>query len=157
MYCLIQQLVCHVGAPCWGLGTCFIYPQGVWILPYWRFHGHYKPVLFFVLLHTIIFYVNKWLFCWLFYFVFHFLKPALWLQKVKRRVMQRCVGLKWLFLHLTNWVLISPLLFKMYNRAYRCKHGSYGISQAECCREEGKDNQIWGWSSFNRLMLFSNE
>ena len=148
IYCLIQQLVCHVGAPCGCLSTCFIYPQGVWILPYWRSHGHCKPVLLFVLLHTIIFCVNKWLFCWLFYFVFDFLKPALWLQKVKRRVMQRCVGLKRFFLCITNWLLISPLIFKLDKTAYRCKHRSYGIGQSGCCREKGKDNQIRGWSSF---------
>ena len=92
----------------------FIYPHGLWIFPNWRFHGYYKPVLLFVLLHTIIFYVNKRLFCWLFYFVFHFLKQALWLQKVRRRIMQR---------------------------AYRCKHGSYGNGQCGCWRGKGREKE----------------
>ena len=147
MYCLIQQLVCHVGAQCGGLSTRFIYPQGVWILPHWRSHGRCKPVLLCVLLHTIIYYVNKWLFCWLFYFVFHFLKLALWLQKVKRRVMQRCVGLKWLFLHLTNWVLISPLLFKMYNGLTDANMAVMESANLDAAEEKVKI-LIWDWSSF---------
>ena len=52
LFYVIQQPVCHAGAPCGGFGTCFIYPQGIWVLPYWRSRGHYKPVLIFVLLHT---------------------------------------------------------------------------------------------------------
>ena len=54
LFYLIQQLVHvhHAGAPCGGLGTCFIYSQRTWVLPYWRSRGHYKPVLIFVLLHT---------------------------------------------------------------------------------------------------------
>ena len=90
VYTLLQKFVYHAGAPHGGLGTCFIYPQRIWVLPYWRNQGHYKPVPLFVLLNTIIVYANTCSFL-LFYFVFHFfLKPALWLQNDRHQSFFKC-------------------------------------------------------------------